>query len=1130
MHAGRRSAGRLWRPAVVSCVSFHATLGWFQQAVIIIGVVISYAYCLLVSVKLPGLHMRFIGCIVSWEEWRRCGPTGGYSLPVCFNDSDTELSTRGTPISDKVQMIIESLRSSQSSLEMDDEIEANMLSGQELHTQVCKAAVGNSVGTKLKTKSPTENPHIQFSSTTNHDSSDSDSDDSVDRGIEEAILEYLKEKDGHKRKAEPSSTFLQSSKLPRKNPPPPSEGNSSLIPSSHFPISVKTETPITAATISVKKYIKNKASQDENFDLDKTSSNNFLSSMEQWKSPSETIRFVNKTSKSPVIPKMEEDLSDSSSDDGIEEAIQRYQLEKKEQQNKWQAFNPQTFQEDSDSTSDDGIEEAIRSYQLEQLKENSLQKQLLYKPKAPIKLSVHAAVSTNSDDMKKNKLKRKRIRPGIQTQTSPVSKPKTSLSGSPKSKGNGLLSLKAESFKEQSAPAPSKVNTTAELMCAEAILDISKTVMPGAFHQGISLSTCGPAESFAQSSFPDRHPYEESNDSSIDSEDGIEQEIRKFLEQKAQMHKQPAAVQEPRGVVDPEKRKGRDAAIQEKPQKFSVDSNDSIEQEIRRFLAEKAKVSSGDKSKDGALIRNGSTVVQDADVQFPLKDIKQETQLAEISPKHISPLSASQVGTPQRFDPEISSDSPRSCASSVQSCSPSLLEPADGAGTTTNQQRRPNNARDVLMNGTQQVERDQPALSANHARSLAESIKWRQSLGLPIPDPRALSRTAFHITSSDRRDNSSEKRDLKSQSPTSAWCSSRSSRAPFSSSTEAGANTTVRPPVLKIFSAARQHSKMTFTQSLTPGNRSQFSLEEGRASTVHMPKDKSVFVELETNRTNHVQVQSRERSEGKGKADSLSLLGLRHVRGATVKFSNTGHHFATSSSIKSSEPQTNAVPEKILNLPLEKPDLFRVSELFSLKDLFDARVHLGHKKGCRHRLMEPYLYDSSLDYDIIDLDKTVEHLRLALNTTAETAYRGGIILFVSRRRQFCHLVETTAKDCGEYAHTRYWQGGLLTNAHIQYSPGVRLPDLIIFLSTLNNVFQQHVAIRDAAKMNIPTIGVVDSNCNPSLITYPVPGNDDTPVAMELYCRLFKMTINRAKDKRRQMELLHGLSEPSASSS
>lgn len=172
--------------------------------------------------------------------------------------------------------------------------------------------------------------------------------------------------------------------------------------------------------------------------------------------------------------------------------------------------------------------------------------------------------------------------------------------------------------------------------------------------------------------------------------------------------------------------------------------------------------------------------------------------------------------------------------------------------------------------------------------------------------------------------------------------------------------------------------------------------------------------------------------------------------------------------------------------------------------------------------MEPYLFGSRFDQDIIDLDQTMEHLQTALNFTAHVAYRGGIILFISRRRQFSHLVESTARDCGEYAHTRYWQGGLLTNASIQYGQGVRLPDLIVFLSTLNNVFQQHVGIRDAAKMNIPTVGVVDSNCNPSLVTYPVPGNDDTPAAIELYCRLFKMTINRAKDKRRHMEVLQGL--------
>ncbi|XP_075872409.1 small ribosomal subunit protein uS2m [Nelusetta ayraudi] len=263
------------------------------------------------------------------------------------------------------------------------------------------------------------------------------------------------------------------------------------------------------------------------------------------------------------------------------------------------------------------------------------------------------------------------------------------------------------------------------------------------------------------------------------------------------------------------------------------------------------------------------------------------------------------------------------------------------------------------------------------------------------------------------------------------------------------------------------------------------------------------------------------------RALTKGLLGLRQSRTVAVGYSIAGHQYSTAAPIKAPRLQVDDVSEKLLTLPLEKPDFFRVSELFSLKDLFDARVHLGHKRGCRHRLMEPYLYGCRLDHDIIDLDQTMEHLQLALNFTAHIAYRGGIILFISRRRQFCHLIETTAKECGEYAHTRYWQGGLLTNANIQYGPGVRLPDLIVFLSTLNNVFQQHVAIRDAAKMNIPTIGMVDSNCNPSLITYPVPGNDDTPITMELYCRLFKMTINRAKDKRRQMELLHGLS-PSSS--
>lgn len=234
-----------------------------------------------------------------------------------------------------------------------------------------------------------------------------------------------------------------------------------------------------------------------------------------------------------------------------------------------------------------------------------------------------------------------------------------------------------------------------------------------------------------------------------------------------------------------------------------------------------------------------------------------------------------------------------------------------------------------------------------------------------------------------------------------------------------------------------------------------------------------------------------------------------------------------------SEPEGSSsntdLQDRILMEPLRHSDFFNVKELFSVRSLFDARVHLGHKAGCRHRFMEPYIFGSRLDQDIIDLEQTATHLQLALNFVAHVAYRRGIILFMGRNRQFSHLIESTARACGEYAHTRYFKGGLLTNAPLLLGPGVRLPDLIIFLHTLNNVFEPHVAVRDAAKMSIPTVGVVDTNCNPCLITYPVPGNDDSPPSVQLFCELFRKTIVRAKEKRKQLEALYRLQDQAGAS-
>lgn len=123
-------------------------------------------------------------------------------------------------------------------------------------------------------------------------------------------------------------------------------------------------------------------------------------------------------------------------------------------------------------------------------------------------------------------------------------------------------------------------------------------------------------------------------------------------------------------------------------------------------------------------------------------------------------------------------------------------------------------------------------------------------------------------------------------------------------------------------------------------------------------------------------------------------------------------------------------------------------------------------------------------------------------------------MFLNRNALNAHTVEKAAMDCGEFSHTRYWRGGVFTNANVQFKTTIRLPDLCIFFNTLNNILAQHTAIRDAAKMNIPTIGIVDTNCNPNLLTYTVPGNDDTPAAIQLYCRLFKEAILRGKERRK----------------
>nr|SVE73745.1 EOG090X0B5N [Daphnia atkinsoni] len=242
------------------------------------------------------------------------------------------------------------------------------------------------------------------------------------------------------------------------------------------------------------------------------------------------------------------------------------------------------------------------------------------------------------------------------------------------------------------------------------------------------------------------------------------------------------------------------------------------------------------------------------------------------------------------------------------------------------------------------------------------------------------------------------------------------------------------------------------------------------------------------------------------------------IRTIANRFSwNVGRCFTQACSINSeSDASRNRCQESELKEiadPLRFPDYFGVTKLFRVKDLFDAKVHYGHKIGTLDPNMKPYIFGSRLGHLIFDLDKTAEMLRDALNFAAHIAHRGGIILFVSHFPQHTLTVENAAQQAGEYAHAREWDFHLLTNSEKVYNGVTRLPDLVILTSTLNPQMQEHTAVKDAAKMCIPTIGIVDSNSKPNLITYPVPGNDDSPDAVQLYCNLFRDAILLGKSKR-----------------
>ncbi|XP_036443376.1 protein phosphatase 1 regulatory subunit 26 isoform X2 [Colossoma macropomum] len=489
------------------------------------------------------------------SEWRS---GKSFSLPLCFNDSASDsdfTSASGTPIPHKVQMIIDSLRSTQSS-DMSDNVQADAGAQSALD-------LARHTGHKAKPR------HVEALSRSRWTASDcsklqaaglvasegSDSDDSVDRGIEEAIQEYLKEKVDHQRKGEPATSPLQTLKVSqRREPDSPkqlshSNSNKVLTASNNDQKCSKGIQPL----VTLKK-TKKKPSKENPFrktDAAKTSPAKAPPSSGVRKASSSSSLGVDRTPPPLHIKEEEESSLDSSSDDGIEEAIQKFQQEQKERHEK-----SLHVREVLESSSDDGIEEAIRHYQQEKQKQ---EKHKLHPTQSPLVAMQNSKVPILPPadrvgvqplkNLPKKKTKKKSAAPEREVK---CASPKPlavshSLNLSPtpslKARGDVVCMVRAEEpVVEHQIHSTLTVNTTAELMCAEAILDISKTVMPAAFEPNLSLakSTVVEAPLLFPSGLP-LQPDEKSDESSVDSEDGIEQEIRKFLELKAKMHEQPPA-------------------------------------------------------------------------------------------------------------------------------------------------------------------------------------------------------------------------------------------------------------------------------------------------------------------------------------------------------------------------------------------------------------------------------------------------------------------------------------------------------------------------------------------------------------------------------------------------------------
>ncbi|MFQ6121835.1 MAG: 30S ribosomal protein S2 [Dehalococcoidales bacterium] len=213
-------------------------------------------------------------------------------------------------------------------------------------------------------------------------------------------------------------------------------------------------------------------------------------------------------------------------------------------------------------------------------------------------------------------------------------------------------------------------------------------------------------------------------------------------------------------------------------------------------------------------------------------------------------------------------------------------------------------------------------------------------------------------------------------------------------------------------------------------------------------------------------------------------------------------------------------------------------DIATIKQLLEAGAHFGHQTGRWHPRMKSYIFTKRNGIHIIDLEQTAALLDKACDFVRQVVAEGGTILFVGTKKQAQESVAEEAQRCGMYYVDQRWIGGMLTNfatiqARIDYL--VRLEDQqsrgefgrlskkevlkigeeiarlnqqmggFKEMTTLPSALfvvdpiKEKIALAEAKRMGIPVIAIVDTNCNPDDIDYPIPANDDAIRAIRLIC-------------------------------